>query len=79
MSVTAHDGPTINNDDEQFGKAVPGKVGMWIFLGTDAMSFAGLLLVYGVLRAQYWDTWPNPVEALGGVALSGQWLTPLSL
>lgn len=71
MSVKAHDGPVINYNDEQFGKAVPSKIGMWIFLGTDAMSFAGLLLAYGVLRAEYWDTWPNPVEALGGVGLSG--------
>lgn len=55
-------------DDKQFGKASPGKIGMWLFLGTDAMSFSGLLIGYAVLRAS--KPWPNPVEALGGVELS---------
>ena len=60
----------IEYTDEQFGKASPGKVGMWIFLTTDAMSFSGFLLAYGVLRAQ--KNWPvEPAEALGGVTLSG--------
>jgi cytochrome c oxidase subunit 3 len=57
--------------DPEFGKATPGKIGMWIFLVTDAMSFAGLLLAYAVLRANTTTDWPNPVEALGGVELSG--------
>ena len=71
--ITAHDGPLKYPQDPQFGKASPAKLGMWIFLGTDGMSFAGLLLVYGVLRALYepLGMWPNPVEALGGVGLSG--------
>jgi len=60
-------------DDKQFGKASPGKVGMWIFLATDGMSFSGLLIAYGILRAQAQTlgNWPNPVEAMGGVVLSG--------
>jgi len=58
-------------DDPQFGNASPGKIGMWIFLGTDAMSFAGLLLGYGVIRSIAFD-WPKDVvNALGGVGLSG--------
>ena len=57
------------DDDPQFGKASPTKIGMWIFLVTDAMSFSGLLLAYGVLRAL--QDWPDPIEALGGVGLSG--------
>lgn len=32
------------------GTATSGKVGMWIFLLTDAMMFAGFLLGYGILR-----------------------------
>jgi len=60
-----HDYPV----DPQFGKASPTKVGMWIFLTTDAMSFSGLLIAYGILRST--RPWPNPVEALGGVELSG--------
>ena len=51
-------GHAVNDDlvtypnDQQFGKASPGKVGMWIFLATDGMSFSGLLIAYGILRAQ---------------------------
>jgi heme/copper-type cytochrome/quinol oxidase subunit 3 len=37
--------------DEHFGAATDGKVGMWIFLLTDAFSFSGLLLAYAILRA----------------------------
>ena len=50
--------------DPHFGTASDGKVGMWIFLLTDAMSFSGLLLGYGILRAGSHD-WPNPAERLG--------------
>jgi cytochrome c oxidase subunit 3 len=70
MGSHAHSNePIIYKDDPQFGKASPGKIGMWIFLVTDAMSFSGFLLAYGILRAT--RDWPNPVEALGGVGLSG--------
>ncbi len=69
MSTKAHDGPLKYPNDPQFGVASPGKIGMWLFLGTDAMSFSGLLIAYGILRATM--EWPNPVEALGGVGLSG--------
>jgi heme/copper-type cytochrome/quinol oxidase subunit 3 len=41
-----------------------GKLGMWIFLAADAMSFGGLLAGYGALR--YGDpTWPVPSHILG--------------
>jgi heme/copper-type cytochrome/quinol oxidase subunit 3 len=63
-----HDGP-VEYNDAQFGKASPGKIGMWLFLVTDAMSFSGFLIAYGVLRAT--KDWPTPVQALGGVTLSG--------
>lgn len=68
-AVKAHEGVLEYPKDPQFGKASPGKIGMWLFLGTDAMSFSGLLIAYGIIRAQ--QEWPNPVEALGGVGLSG--------
>jgi len=71
VEAKGHDGPLTYENDPQFGKASPGKIGMWLFLGTDAMSFSGLLLAYGILRAQMTEAWPNPVEALGGVGLSG--------
>ena len=68
METTApkmYDYPT----DDQFDKASPTKIGMWIFLVTDAMSFSGLLIAYGIIRAL--KEWPNPIDALGGVGFSG--------
>jgi heme/copper-type cytochrome/quinol oxidase subunit 3 len=56
------------HNDEQFAKATPGKLGMWIFLATDGMSFSGFLLGYAVLRAT--KDWPTPADHLG-IALSG--------
>jgi len=41
-----------------------GKLGMWVFLAGDAMSFGGLLAGYGALRASSPD-WPNPLRTLG--------------
>lgn len=41
-----------------------GKLGMWVFLAGDAMSFGGLLAGYGALRASSPD-WPNPLATLG--------------
>lgn len=60
--------PLIGGIDPQFGKATPGKIGMWIFLVTDAMSFSGFLIAYAVLRSKL--DWPNPAEYLG-ITLSG--------
>ncbi|MGA7990397.1 MAG: cytochrome c oxidase subunit 3 [Thermoanaerobaculia bacterium] len=47
-----------------FGAATTGKVGMWIFLVTDAMTFGGLLLAYGILRVGN-TQWPTPTSVLG--------------
>ncbi len=41
-----------------------GKLGMWIFLAGDAMSFGALLAGYGALRYGSTD-WPVPAEVLG--------------
>jgi heme/copper-type cytochrome/quinol oxidase subunit 3 len=41
-----------------------GKLGMWLFLAGDAMSFGGLLAGYGALRIGSAD-WPVPSEVLG--------------
>ncbi len=48
--------------ERYFGKATGGKIGMWIFLVTDAMTFGGFLLAYANLRALL--EWPNPSEYL---------------
>lgn len=50
-----------------------GKVGMWMFLATDAMGFAGLLMAYAILRVRAFD-WPDPAERLivsQAVAMTG--------
>jgi heme/copper-type cytochrome/quinol oxidase subunit 3 len=41
-----------------------GKLGMWLFLAGDAMSFGALLAGYGALRFSSTD-WPVPAEKLG--------------
>lgn len=46
-----------------------GKLGMWIFLAGDAMSFGGLLAGYGALRYGS-ANWPAPSLHLG-IALTG--------
>jgi heme/copper-type cytochrome/quinol oxidase subunit 3 len=46
-----------------------GKLGMWIFLAGDAMSFGTLLAGYGAVRFGSID-WPNPQEILG-IEISG--------
>ena len=58
MSATAavdhadHHGPIEWPDDPQYGRATAGKIGMWIFLLSDCLSFAGLLLAYGIPLAK---------------------------
>jgi len=42
-----------------------GKMAMWIFLGSDGMSFMGLIAAYVVLRFNNMGTWPSPSEYLG--------------
>lgn len=69
MSAHAH-AHTVQEErnDAQFGKASIGKIAMWIFLVTDAMSFSGFLLAYAVLRSTM--AWPHPADYLG-INLSG--------
>jgi heme/copper-type cytochrome/quinol oxidase subunit 3 len=49
--------------DRHFSYATGGKIGMWIFLVTDAMTFAGFLIAYANLRSNL--PWPNPSEYFG--------------
>lgn len=52
--------------DAQYGAATPGKIGMWIFLVSDAFSFGGLLIAEGILRATRAD-WVQPGEPPLGI------------
>jgi cytochrome c oxidase subunit III len=66
--ASSHAHPQEVRNDPQFGKASIGKLAMWIFLVTDAMSFSGFLLSYAVLRSTM--DWPHPADYLG-INLSG--------
>ncbi len=55
--------------DPQFGRASAGKIAMWIFLVSDGLSFAGLLLSYGILRGES-QVWRHPDEPALGVAFT---------
>ena len=64
MTSAAATQPALSEESFSTGSATSGKVGMWIFLLTDAMSFGGLLLAYGILRAGS-HNWPDPTTRLG--------------
>ena len=52
--------------DRDFGRATLGKIGMWIFLLTDALMFGGFLLAYGILRGGS-STWHHAGEPEFGI------------
>jgi cytochrome c oxidase subunit III len=58
-------GPTSWPPERFMGRASALKLGMWIFLLSDAFSFSGLLISYGVLRAASERWWPPGEPALG--------------
>ncbi len=58
--------PVAWPSDAQYGTATSGKIGMWIFLLSDALSFAGLLLAYGILRGGS-AVWHHPGEPSLGI------------
>jgi cytochrome c oxidase subunit III len=63
MASTAVHGhaPVTWPPDAQYGAATPGKIGMWIFLVSDAFSFGGLLIAQGILRRMR-PEWVQPGE-----------------
>jgi cytochrome c oxidase subunit 3 len=48
-----------------------GKLTMWLFIASDAFTFAGLLAGYGALRASL-PEWPNPKEIFKAFPLIGE-------
>jgi cytochrome c oxidase subunit 3 len=65
--MTAHSASHEHSHSKKldiFGKATDGKVGMWAFLVTDAMTFAGFLIAYAVLRSRN-PEWPHAADYLG--------------
>jgi cytochrome c oxidase subunit III len=69
MAARAHGHEVVWPPDAQYGTATPGKIGMWIFLISDAFSFAGLLIAYGILRAGH-PVWRQPDEPALGVTFT---------
>jgi len=62
----AHHAPIEWPPDPHYGSASLGKLGMWMFLLSDALSFAGLLLAYGILRGAS-KQWHFPGEPELGI------------
>jgi len=63
-TAAAHAHPEVTASwprDAQFGRASAAKLAMWIFLLSDFLSFVGLLLAYGILRAGS-AVWRHPGE-----------------
>jgi heme/copper-type cytochrome/quinol oxidase subunit 3 len=58
--------PAAYPPDAHYGAAAPGKIGMWIFLVSDAFSFGGLLIAQGILRGGR-ETWVQPGEPELGI------------
>jgi cytochrome c oxidase subunit 3 len=61
QTAVVHHGPPEST--EVMG-TLRGKVGMWLFLVTDAFTFGGLLATYGALRTGN-PSWPVPSHILG--------------
>ncbi len=63
MSTSAHaHGPAVAwPPDRMLGNVRPAKLAMWIFLLSDWLTFAGLLLGYAILRAES-TVWHHPGE-----------------
>lgn len=56
----------VNNSKSDWGGGASpfnssyGKLFMWFFLVSDALTFSGLLSAYGFMRHKFPDVWPNP-------------------
>jgi cytochrome c oxidase subunit III len=64
QAVAAHHGMAVDPAESPLTPERWGKLGMWVFLAGDAMSFGGLLAAYAALRFTSVD-WPNPANVLG--------------
>jgi cytochrome c oxidase subunit III len=69
VAVHAGHGPVAWPRDAQYGVASPGKIGMWVFLLSDAFSFGGLLIAYGILHAGH-RPWHRPGEPELGIVFT---------
>lgn len=80
-TATMHEPITHESQDLWGGgdspfKAPWGKVMMWYFLVSDALSFSGLLITYGALRFSF-EVWPDPNEVFSAFPGFGHTHLPL--
>jgi cytochrome c oxidase subunit 3 len=64
MSEVALARPSVEPAESPLTPESWGKLGMWIFLAGDAMSFGALIVGYGLLRHAS-SNWPVPSHVLG--------------
>jgi heme/copper-type cytochrome/quinol oxidase subunit 3 len=64
MSEAAVMHPSVEPAESPLTPESWGKLGMWVFLAGDAMSFGGLIVGYGLLRHGS-TNWPVPSQVLG--------------
>lgn len=64
MSEAAVMHPSVEPAETPLTPESWGKLGMWIFLAGDAMSFGALIVGYGLLRYAS-SNWPVPSQVLG--------------
>ena len=66
-------------EEELYARASAGKVGMWIFLLSDALMFAGFLLAYAVMRGSsvYWRCTELAAELVGCTGANGAAIEPI--
>jgi len=64
MSEAAVMHPAVEPAESPLTPESWGKLGMWVFLAGDAMSFGCLLVGYGLLRSAS-SNWPVPATTLG--------------
>ncbi|MDN3664503.1 cytochrome c oxidase subunit 3 [Algibacter miyuki] len=57
MSTAVAEGKTWNGGNEPL-KASYGKMMMWFFIVSDALTFSGFLAAYGFSRFKFMDAWP---------------------
>ena len=65
-------------DEELYKSASAGKVGMWLFLLSDALMFAGFLLGYGIMRGSkaYWICTEPAAKIFGCTGAGGHPFEP---
>jgi len=62
MEQTGNDNGVAWQGGDRPYNASYGKLMMWFFLITDALTFSGFLAAYGFSRFKYPDIWPNPED-----------------